>query len=161
MDVMGGEEMDGGGEREEGLGGDAAVDAAAAAAGGGGGRMAVALNVSTTALARSPQAGSSPHGHGHGHGHSPTRSPGGLAPALPPASLSAASKLAEALQKLRQIDLILEQLGVLWANTEVRRARTTFTALLPFFSHAPVSPRPRSLCPCPLPLAAKRWCWTC
>eukprot|EP01034_Spumella_vulgaris_P029397 gene29397-36446_t len=31
----------------------------------------------------------------------------------------AATKLAEALQKLRQVDVILEQLSVFWANTEV------------------------------------------
>lgn len=34
-------------------------------------------------------------------------------------SNAAANKLAEALDKLRQVDLILEQLGVFWANTEV------------------------------------------
>jgi len=39
---------------------------------------------------------------------------------LPPTPPSpAASKLAEALDKLRQVDKILEQLGVFWANTEV------------------------------------------
>ena len=31
----------------------------------------------------------------------------------------AASRLAEALHKLRQVDMILEQLSVFWANTEV------------------------------------------
>eukprot|EP01039_Chlorochromonas_danica_P009194 gene9194-10154_t len=31
----------------------------------------------------------------------------------------AAVRLAEALQKLRQVDIILEQLGIFWANTEV------------------------------------------
>lgn len=31
----------------------------------------------------------------------------------------AAARLSEALQKLRQVDMILEQLGIFWANTEV------------------------------------------
>ncbi len=39
--------------------------------------------------------------------------------AAPSPSPRAANKLAEALQKLRQVDVILEQLSVFWANTEV------------------------------------------
>ena len=44
---------------------------------------------------------------------SPEASPGGTS------ANHAANKLSEALDKLRQIDLILEQLSVFWANTEV------------------------------------------
>lgn len=36
-----------------------------------------------------------------------------------PSSPIAASKLADALAKLRQVDIILEQLGLFWANTEI------------------------------------------
>merc|ERR1719218_284875 len=38
----------------------------------------------------------------------------------PPSSpLAAAAKLQDALEKLRQVDIILEHLGLFWANTEI------------------------------------------